>query len=124
MVSWIVESIIAASIALGAFKLLFSKGVINTATVFNFGLIHGLGFASVLSDLTGDISENIILLLGFNLGVEIGQILFLILTVSILFIVLRIISFNSLKIVIAISVLVVAIAWTLERLFELEIIPF
>lgn len=122
--SWIVESIIAASIALGAFKLLFTKNVINTVTVFNFGLIHGLGFASVLSDLTGGISENILLLLGFNLGVEIGQILFLILIVSILFIGLRKMSFSSLKIIIAIPVFVVSIAWTLERLFELEIVPF
>ena len=41
---------------------------------FAFGLIHGFGFAAVLSDLGLQNSALIIALVGFNLGVEIGQI--------------------------------------------------
>jgi disulfide bond formation protein DsbB len=41
--------------------------------VFVFGLIHGLGFAGALSDLNLDPSILIFSLIGFNLGVEGGQ---------------------------------------------------
>ncbi len=122
--SWLVESIIAASVALGAFKLLANKDVVNTATVFNFGLIHGLGFASVLADLTGNISENLVLLLGFNLGVEIGQILFLTGIMAILFIALKGISFDRLKLIASLPILVIATLWTVERVFGFKFIPF
>ncbi len=43
-----------------------------------FGTVHGLGFSSVLSEL--DISEGsrLIALIGFNLGIELGQIAFVV----------------------------------------------
>ena len=41
--------------------------------VFFFGLIHGLGFAGALSDLNLDPSVLIVSLVGFNIGVEGGQ---------------------------------------------------
>ena len=40
---------------------------------FGFGLIHGFGFASVLADLVLPESTLLLALLGFNLGVEVGQ---------------------------------------------------
>jgi hypothetical protein len=40
---------------------------------FGFGLIHGLGFASVLSDLGLGSGATAMALIGFNLGVEAGQ---------------------------------------------------
>ena len=41
-----------------------------------FGLIHGFGFGSFLMSTNFDTSQTIISLLGFNLGVEIGQLVF------------------------------------------------
>jgi len=41
-----------------------------------FGLIHGLGFASVLGDLGVDRADTVTALLFFNVGVEVGQVLF------------------------------------------------
>lgn len=41
-----------------------------------FGLIHGFGFGSFLMNTNFDTSQTIVSLLGFNLGVEIGQIVF------------------------------------------------
>ena len=41
---------------------------------FGFGLIHGLGFASVLRDLGIGGSRAIVPLLAFNGGVELGQV--------------------------------------------------
>ena len=44
---------------------------------FCFGLLHGLGFAGALNEI-GIANENILLsLLFFNIGIEIGQILFI-----------------------------------------------
>ena len=41
--------------------------------VFIFGLLHGLGFAGVLTDLQLPRGDFAVALLGFNLGVEAGQ---------------------------------------------------
>jgi hypothetical protein len=41
---------------------------------FAFGLVHGFGFASVLSDLGLKGTNLVLALVGFNSGVEIGQI--------------------------------------------------
>ena len=46
-------------------------------TATTFGLLHGLGFASVLSELGLPLNAKIPALLFFNLGVEIGQFLFI-----------------------------------------------
>lgn len=45
-----------------------------TATAF--GLLHGLGFASILSDIGLAADQRLLGLFGFNLGVEIGQLSF------------------------------------------------
>ncbi len=70
-----VESIIAASVILAALNNLVP--VFTTRRVlftFTFGLIHGFGFASVLTDLGLPKHSKLISLVGFNLGVEIDQI--------------------------------------------------
>lgn len=46
---------------------------------FFFGLIHGLGFASVLKELISSNNNTFLSLLFFNIGVEIGQIFFILL---------------------------------------------
>ncbi len=70
----LIEPLIAASIVLAALNNIFpvvSRGI--WAVAFGFGLIHGLGFASALSEL-GLPSEGLLLsLFSFNLGVEVGQ---------------------------------------------------
>lgn len=45
-------------------------------TASAFGLLHGLGFASVLSDAGLTAEHRVVGLVGFNLGVEIGQLAF------------------------------------------------
>ena len=73
--STIVEPIIAASIAFVALEYIFfpTYHPRRLIIVFVFGLIHGLGFAGALSDLNLDPSILIFSLIGFNLGVEGGQ---------------------------------------------------
>jgi len=71
----IVEPLIAASIVFVALENVLSKGVSKwrPVVVFVFGLLHGLGFASVLGEYGIPEGNFIAALLGFNLGVEFGQ---------------------------------------------------
>ena len=72
----IVEPIIALSIVIVAVENLISREVKpwRWAAVFAFGLFHGLGFASLINDAGLPAGQRLSALLGFNLGVEIGQI--------------------------------------------------
>ena len=49
-----------------------------------FGLLHGLGFAAVLNDIGLPKTELVTGLLFFNIGVEIGQVLFAVVAIAIL----------------------------------------
>lgn len=72
--SRLVESVIAASVALAAANNLWpiSRGK-GWVVAGGFGLIHGFGFASVLGDLGLESGSLAVALVGFNLGVELGQ---------------------------------------------------
>ncbi len=83
--SWI-EIIIAASVAAGGVSLLVPiPHRKRWLFVFLFGLIHGFGFANVLRELTESQSSFWQGTLGFNLGVEIGQLLIILLAVPLLY---------------------------------------
>ena len=72
----IVEPIIAISIAYVAFENLFTNKL-NKArpfVIFIFGLLHGLGFAGVLTEIGIPDDLFITSLVSFNVGVELGQI--------------------------------------------------
>jgi hypothetical protein len=70
----LVESAIAASVvfaALNNIRPMVTRRLWLIA--FGFGLVHGLGFASVLAGLALPRHALLLALLGFNLGVEVGQ---------------------------------------------------
>lgn len=71
----IVEPLIAASIVFVAVEnIAFNKlNPWRPLVIFGFGLLHGLGFASVLGEFGLPQSQFIPALIGFNVGVEIGQ---------------------------------------------------
>ena len=73
--SVVVESIIALSILVLAIDAIypFIPRLWQGAIIFCFGLFHGMGFASVLSELGLPDGFEVVALLGFNIGVEIGQ---------------------------------------------------
>ncbi|KNG92949.1 HupE/UreJ family protein [Pseudaestuariivita atlantica] len=72
----IVEPLIALSIAYVAFENMFTDGLNRWRpfVIFGFGLLHGLGFASVLSEFGLPPGHFVSALIGFNIGVELGQI--------------------------------------------------
>lgn len=73
----IVEPLIALSIAFVALENIYHSQLRSwrIVTIFVFGLLHGLGFASVLLDLGLPQEQTVVSLLSFNIGVEVGQIL-------------------------------------------------
>jgi hypothetical protein len=72
----VVEPLIALSIALVAIENVTTSKLHSwrPIVVFGFGLLHGLGFAGVLTDLGLPPNQFVAALVGFNLGVELGQI--------------------------------------------------
>ncbi len=113
--SWFVETCIALSVAWGAFLILRGVSRLKTADIFGFGLIHGLGFAGVLNDLNHDAASDIALLLGFNLGVEIGQILFLIAIFFILTVLMKRFSYVWISRVTHVPIFLLSCFWVFER---------
>jgi HupE / UreJ protein len=71
----IVEPLIALSIVYVAVENIFTTKmqVWRPAIVFAFGLLHGLGFASVLQEVGLARADYAVGLIGFNVGVELGQ---------------------------------------------------
>lgn len=71
----IVEPLIALSIAYVAIENIFMKGISpwRPFVIFIFGLLHGLGFASVLGEFGLPEDTFVAALIGFNVGVEVGQ---------------------------------------------------
>lgn len=121
-----VEVAIALSVLFTALNNIFvwiSKKVWLVA--FGFGLIHGFGFANVLKEMVLTSGELLRSLLGFNLGVEIGQIAIVIAIVPLLF-ALRKTFFYRYVILYGFSVIVgiVALLWAYERYFNLSVLPF
>jgi hydrogenase/urease accessory protein HupE len=83
----VVEPAIALSLVLFALHNLLRRRSApreTLALVFVCGLLHGLGFAGALSSLELDSAHRMLSLVGFNLGVEIGQALFLVVALAVL----------------------------------------
>jgi hypothetical protein len=80
----IVEPLIAASIVYLAIENFYSNALTirRSIVILCFGLLHGLGFASVLADFGLPIHHFIPALIGFNVGVELGQILIILILFS------------------------------------------
>ncbi|MBB97177.1 MAG: hypothetical protein CML68_21580 [Rhodobacteraceae bacterium] len=71
----IVEPLIAASITYVALENIFLGHLTRwrPVVIFGFGLLHGLGFASVLGEFGLPEGQFFPALIGFNIGVEFGQ---------------------------------------------------
>lgn len=121
-----VESTIAASVVLAALNNvypLFRER--RWVMAFVFGLIHGFGFASVLGDLGLPREALMLALIGFNLGVEAGQLAIVSVFLPFTFF-LRHTGFYRRGLLFGGSLLVAALAlvWLAERALDLKLLPF
>ena len=115
-----VESVIAASILVAAIQNI--RGVVDSKRwimAFAFGLIHGFGFASVLADLGLPKNALVTALIGFNVGVELGQLAIVAVFLPLAFL-LRASKFYQVGIFKWGSVLIalMALYWFVQRAFD------
>ena len=119
--SWLVESIIAFSIGLAAYHNIRPIFIGRDWIIaFVFGLFHGFGFATVLGEL-GFKGENLSLsLLGFNIGVEIGQVVIIALIFPFLFLMRKLKVYPKFMVIVSVLLIIISIYWMIERLFDVD----
>jgi hypothetical protein len=116
----VVEPIIAASIAVVALENIFFPNYRHSRLfiVFFFGLIHGLGFAGALSAFDLDPTSLVIGLLGFNVGVEFGQLAVITIVFFLTFWLKDETKYRKIAVVpCSILIALMGIYWTIERIF-------
>lgn len=117
----IVEPLIAASIVFVAVENIFVRRMRpwRPIVIFGFGLLHGLGFASVLAEFGLPQAQFIPALLGFNIGVEMGQLTVIALAFGLVGYWFRDKIWYRGRIAIPASVLIAAVGsyWCVERVF-------
>jgi HupE / UreJ protein len=121
-----VESAIAASVLLTAVDNLWPFLPRKRWLVaFAFGLLHGFGFASVLLDLQLPTSTLFVSLLGFNVGVEIGQLILVAVLVPLAYVSRTSWGYSRLALQTGSAVIAaVSLGWLIERSLNLQLMPF
>ncbi len=95
-------------------KKSFSKKIsINYIYALLFGLIHGLGFSNYLKSVLGRDQSIILELLAFNLGLELGQIVIVILYLLLSFLFIGVLNVPKLKWNLITSSMIMGIALTM-----------
>ncbi len=121
-----VEATIAISVALAALNNLrpfFEKR--SWLVAFAFGLVHGFGFASVLGELELGRDSLAYALAGFNLGVELGQLAIVLVFLPLAFALRGTWFYQRLTLQGGSAcVVLIAAAWTAQRIFDLKLLPF
>lgn len=118
-----VEAAIAASVILAALNNIFPYLLkYRWLAAFVFGLIHGFGFAAVLADLGLQQDVLVLALIGFNIGVEIGQVGILCLLIPLAYLVRKSWFYKYVIFYIgSILIVIISMAWFVERAFNLTI---
>lgn len=119
-----VEFLIPLTIVITAFDNIIFKGNqsklmrINYFLALFFGLIHGMGFANTARMMLAKEQNLFTPLLGFNIGLELGQIVVVIAFLMLLFVVIKIFRVHKKDWIMFISsgVFALALKMTLERL--------
>jgi hypothetical protein len=121
-----VESTIAASVIIAALNNIFPLfRERRWLMAFVFGLVHGFGFASVLTDLGLPKEALVLALVGFNLGVETGQLAIVAVFLPVAFYLRD--SWFYRKVVLVVGSVVIALlafVWLAERVLNLKLITF
>lgn len=120
-----VESLIALSVIVAAINNLYP--VVHRRRwllTFAFGLIHGFGFASALAELGLGQRSLLLSISGFNIGVEVGQLLIVLAFLPLAFFLRK----RPVYLYLALrtgSVAIIGIAgiWLFERVFNLQVLP-
>jgi len=110
-----VETSIALSVVAAAVNNLVRAVDARWAVAFALGLLHGFGFSSVLIDLGLPSRELIGALLGFNVGVELGQAAIVVTLLPLLYLLRNTLAYRALLFAGSGAVAVIASFWTYQR---------
>ncbi|MEN8722088.1 MAG: HupE/UreJ family protein [Alphaproteobacteria bacterium] len=118
-----VEAVIALSVMFVGLELARNNQATLTwrypaLTASAFGLLHGLGFASILSDAGLADEQRLLGLIGFNIGVELGQLFFVTLIIMGAVVIARLTNDKTqarLQYLTALFIGVIAASWMFER---------
>lgn len=119
-----VEAVIAASVVAAALNNVYPRVTARLWLVaFGFGLVHGFGFASVLADLGLPSDALALALVGFNVGVELGQLAIVLLFLPLAF-ALRRTSFYRRWVMQggSLAIALLAAVWFVERAFAVRLL--
>jgi len=114
-----VEAVIALSIAWVALEnVIFDRSAGRWRITFAFGLVHGFGFAAVLRGLDLPPRDLAASLFAFNLGVETGQIVIVLLASPVIAVIQRSPRRRAIIGVVSGIILALALFWFVERTFS------
>ena len=118
-----VESTIAASVVLAALNNVWPLiAEARWKLTFVFGLVHGFGFASALKDAGLAQGDLVSPLLGFNVGVEIGQLCIVGLVLPLAWSLRATRSYRGAFAGASLAIAGVAALWLVQRAFDLSLI--
>jgi hypothetical protein len=114
--SRLVELGIAISVLLTALNNIYPLIVRLGIITFAFGLLHGMGFASVFADLNAQSNNLVLSVAAFNIGVEVGQLAIVAVLLPLL-LWLRHFAFYAKTLMPLLSsvIAIIAINWTIQR---------
>jgi hypothetical protein len=117
-----VESLIAASVVLAAANNVWPViGGRRWLVAFAFGLVHGFGFAGALAELGLPQGALALALLGFNVGVELGQLAIVVLFLPLAHALRRTHFYRRVVLVGgSLAIVVLALVWFVERAFGIQ----
>jgi hydrogenase/urease accessory protein HupE len=114
-----VEAVIAFSICYVALENIFRKQIKHRWSItFMFGLIHGLGFASILKEMAIPKSHLAVALINFNLGIEAVQIFIVLLLLPILLWIQKKKQYGKVVQIGSIIITLLGAFWLIERIFS------
>lgn len=124
--SQFVEATIAFSIIVTALNNIYPiLPLSNWAIAFGFGLVHGFGFANVLLDLGLSSTTLALSLLGFNVGVELGQLAIVAVFLPLAYVLRKTTFYRWFVLKIGSAIIaIIASLWMFERIFNVEILGF
>ena len=119
-----VESAIATSVILAALNNLYPiLSERRWMVAFAFGLVHGLGFANVLMDLGLPQGTLLLALVGFNLGVEVGQLAIVGFFLPLAYRIRHSWLYQRLTLQLgSLLIVILAAIWLVERSFDLRVL--
>jgi hypothetical protein len=118
----LVETLIALSIFYMAVEnVVAPNGRTRAAIALGFGLVHGFGFSFALQNTLQFAGEHVLTsLLSFNVGIELGQLLVLVVTIPVLNVLFRYVPERAGGIVLAVVIGHTAWHWLIERFATLR----